>query len=512
MSHYTDSLPFKVGDVLTDYSSVAIEVQRIAQGGMGLVAFGPDRLWEGRMHALKTLRPDVLARNSHVRDLFIREALTWVGVWPHANVLTAQFVTEIHRLPMLLMDYAEYGDLRRHLRPGLDADQALMLAQHIAAGLAYLHTPDPDHLRPDPIIHRDLKPENILIDGKGFARITDFGLAKTLAAVAEAEAMGNDDEEPDDVTDGTISQHYHTRRGSAMGTTAYMAPEQWDDAATAGQPADAYAFGIILGELLLGDHPLLPLHERHSQDEWHQAHLSGSRRPLPSVYPMPMQQLYAALLNPDPTQRPTVSATFAELQSLARRLQLPVYTVPDVFPPTIENQVAFWMSWANAYGRFNLYDEALVRNNQARALAPDNPRVLASRGTILAGLGRTEEALYMYDASLAARPPEDHRGRSIVLHQQGVLFNESKRYAAAEDAFAAALREMPDAAGTWYNRTVNQLQWGRSELQAGDTIAGRDHLQIAMRCAQQALVLGPQDTGTHHLLAQIQAMLAQIGA
>jgi serine/threonine protein kinase len=150
MPEYSGPLPFTIGDILTDYSNVAVEVRAIASGGFGLVAFGPCRLWEGRWRALKLVRPDVLRRNPQVRDLFIREALTWVGVWPHANVMIAQFVTEINGLPMLVVDYAEQGDLRHHLRASLPPAQALTFAQHIAAGMAYLHTPDPAHLRPDP--------------------------------------------------------------------------------------------------------------------------------------------------------------------------------------------------------------------------------------------------------------------------------------------------------------------------------------------------------------------------
>lgn len=500
------SLPFKKGDILSDYAIVAIEVQDIASGGFGLVAFGRDiGRFKGRWFALKTIRPEVLRRGKHIRDLFIREGLTWVGIWPHANVITAHFVTEINGLPFLVLDYAERGSLRHYLNSAVPVEVALTWAQHIAAGMVHLHTPDPDRLRPDPIIHRDLKPENILIDGTGFACITDFGLAKTQAAVAQAEALEGVDEEAGAGTaaENTRSQRYHTQKGSALGTPAYMAPEQWADASSAGPAADAYAFGMILGELLIGQHPLLPLDEYHRQEEWLTAHLAGLHRPLPSVFPLPMQGLYNSLLARNPAERPTLVEAFNQLQSTARQLGLSVYSVSKVFSPTKGNQAAFWQTWSDAYDRFGLYTEALVRSDQAYALEPQHPAILFSRADILAHLGRTDEALAMYAASVAARPVDDHRGRKIVLNQQGNLFNEIQRYAEAEEAYAAALHELPDAADTWRNRAINLRKWGEQSKAAGDEQQARDHFRQALKCARESWGLNPQDQNIPGTMARI---------
>jgi serine/threonine protein kinase len=508
------SLPFGVGDILTDYAGVSVQVRAVAEGGFGLVAFGPDvGLSRGRWLALKTVRPEVLRRSPQVRDLFIREALTWVGVWPHANIVTAQFVTEINGLPFLVLDYAEQGALRRHMRPGLPVELAFTWAQHIAAGMAHLHTPDPIHLRPDPIIHRDLKPDNILLRDLGdsipSAQITDFGLAKTQAAVAQAEAMVEGDEELEEGTalDNTRSQRYRTERGSALGTPAYMAPEQWADAASAGPAADVYAFGLILGELLIGQHPLLALDQRHSKAAWRQAHLAGARQPLPVVFPLPLHHLYSALLLPDPTQRPTMTETFAELQATARRLNLPIYTVPEIDPPTAENQRIFWQSWANAYDRFDMHAEALLRNDRAFALAPQNPSILANRATILAQLGRIAESLALFAGALRALPPDDHHSRMVIWHQQGLLFNNLKRYAEADVAYAAALREMPSAADTWYNRAVNFRLWGEQEIATGDEQHARDHFRQALDGAREPQQINPHDRDTPGVLARIGVRL-----
>jgi serine/threonine protein kinase len=504
MPAYSVPLPFAVGDILTNYSGVEVEVQAVASGGFGIIAFGHDRLGN-KMRALKTIRPDVLRRGKHIRELFIREGLTWIGVWPHANVMLAQFVIEINGMPFLVLDFAEHGALRRQMRPNMPVELAFTLAQHIAAGMAHLHTPDPAYLRPDPIIHRDLKPDNILIDGAGYACITDFGLAKTQAAVAQTEAMDDLDEETGTAQDNTRSQSYHTQRGVSMGTPAYMAPEQWIDAATAGTAADVYAFGLILAELLTGQHPILPLNERHSKEEWLAAHLSGQHRPLPTVFPLPLHHLYAAMLALDPAQRPTMAEAFTQLQNAARRLGLSVYTVPEVTPTTPENQRIFWQSWANAYDTFGLYAEALVRSDKAYALSPQHPKVLSGRADILAHVGRIEEALQMYDASLAARAADDHYGRNIVLNQKANLLGDIHRFAEADATYAAALRALPGAADTWYNRAINLRQWGEQAKAADDAQQAHDLFRQALDCARESWRLNQ-----HH--QQMPGLLGRIGA
>jgi serine/threonine protein kinase len=507
-----DTLPFKIGDILTNYTGVEVEVYARASGGFGCVAFGPDRLSRGRWRALKTIRPEVLQRGEHIREMFIREGLTWMGVWPHVNIVTAQFVTQINGLPFLVLDYADQGSLRRHLRPNLSIERAFIWAQHIAAGMAHLHKPAPDLLRPDPIIHRDLKPDNILLRDLGdsipSAQITDFGLAKTQAAVAQAEAMVEGDEELEEGTalDNTRSQRYRTERGSALGTPAYMAPEQWADAASAGPAADVYAFGLILGELLTGQHPILPLNERHTKEEWLVAHLSGQHRPLPTVFPIPLHNLYAAMLARRPEQRPTMAAIFTQLQATARQLQLPIYEVPDFVLPTTENQRIFWMGWSDAYDTFGLYPEALVRSDKAYALAPQHPNVLSGRADILAHLGRSEEALAMYSASLAVRPLDDHLGRKIVLHQQAVLLRRVDRFSEAEATYAAALREMPEDASSWFDRAINAIYWGRQELRNGNASEARRLSQLGLTYLQQSQTLGyynPQMADVKRLLQQV---------
>lgn len=182
---------------------------------------------------------------------------------------------------------------------------------------------------------------------------------------------------------------------------------------------------------------------------------------------------------------------------------------PEAVPPTIENQRIFWLGWDGAYYRFGMYTEALTRNDRAYALAPQHPMVLAHRGDILKGLGRTEEALQMYAASLAARTPEDHQGRNIVLHQRGVLLKQSQRHAEAEASYEAALLEMPTAADTWYARAINAFDWGRQELQKGNASEAQRLGQLGLTCLQRAQEMKYDNPQMASLMADLRRLAGQ---
>jgi tetratricopeptide (TPR) repeat protein len=169
-----------------------------------------------------------------------------------------------------------------------------------------------------------------------------------------------------------------------------------------------------------------------------------------------------------------------------------------------------WNEWANAYASFGYYEEALERNDRAYALIPVDPFVLSTRGTILQGLGRIEEALAAYDASLLAQPMEDRAGRKIVWNEKGILFQESGRYAEADAAYDEALQLMPDAAATWDNRARNQGLWGTAEVAAGRHDTARQHFAQGLAYAKQAVQLGYQRPDLTRLQALLQRQLSDI--
>src|SRR5262249_14436505 len=179
---------------------------------------GPNHMDDGEWYALKTLRPDVLARSHRVRELFVREAMTWVGLWPHVNIVPAHFVTEVNDLPVIVLSYARHGNLRDVLahRERAPLVVGLTFGRDVASGLEALPTPDPDFLRPFPVMHRDLKPENVLIGDHGFVMLTDFGLSKVVQVDDDFTGVGSllaADERGEPRRDGGGVERYQTRRG-----------------------------------------------------------------------------------------------------------------------------------------------------------------------------------------------------------------------------------------------------------------------------------------------------------
>jgi serine/threonine-protein kinase len=568
MPQIREDATISVGMRLYDGSDYDTIVERVEYGGFGVIAFGPNQLRDGRMTAYKTLRRELLD-DPQTRASFVRECLLWMGLWGHPNVATANSLTEagdaIGLRPFLALAYAEHGSLRDLLRtvarnqPGgrLPLSLALHLAQQIAAGLAFLHQPEPAYLRTEPTVHRDLKPENVLIMGDGRAVITDFGLAKAVeesplarallllsqgSGTAPAAGSGGDRQLEEAIvvagTDALHSVGIHTAEGIALGTIPYMAPEQWVSARYVGPPADIYALGIMLSELFAGRHALLDLDHPASQADWRRAHSDPHPRPLRAVsldVPPIIEAIYQRCFARDPDDRPTADEALAALQAGAREAGQEVYFPPTLMPHTLYNEEAHWHQWSIAYLNFHLYDEALERNDRALAIArqmtDEHPGMLANtlvvRGNILKRLGaraldqrNDREAARLdqqveatYQEALSAYPPnstpEGRRGRAFVWSQIGAFNTERQRYAYGDDAYGRALKLQPDLAPTYFNRARNQTLWGSEEERAGRHDAAIAHLRQARVSAITALGMQLPHAGA--LLQEIESMLKQLG-
>ncbi len=186
-------------------------------GGMGEV-YRADDLRLRESVALKLLRPDLAA--DPVRLARLHAEVRIARNVSHPHVCRVHDIGEADGLTFLSMEYVDGEDLAALLkRVGrLPAERAVVVARQICAGLAAVHESG--------ALHRDLKPSNVMIDGRGHARLTDFGLA-----VVADEARG---EAPE-----------------IAGTPAYMAPEQIAGTALTPQ-TDLFALGLVLYELFTG--------------------------------------------------------------------------------------------------------------------------------------------------------------------------------------------------------------------------------------------------------------------
>ena len=182
--------------------------------------------------ALKVL-PELFANDAQRMARFHREAQLLASL-NHPNIAAIYGLLEADGAVALVLELVEGEDLAKRLTRGaLPPEEAMLLAEQIAAGLEAAHDKG--------IVHRDLKPGNIKITKDGTAKILDFGLAKALEEAPEARDMN---------TSPTISIA-ETRAGIVLGTAAYMSPEQARGQAV-DKRADIWAFGVVLFEMLTG--------------------------------------------------------------------------------------------------------------------------------------------------------------------------------------------------------------------------------------------------------------------
>jgi eukaryotic-like serine/threonine-protein kinase len=193
----------------------------VGHGGMSSVYKARDSLLE-RHVALKILHEQYSGDDDFV-ERFKREARS-VAQLQHPNIVTVIDRGEEDGRQFIVFEYIEGENLKEHVvRKGrLDVREALEIALEVARGLAFAHAQG--------LVHRDVKPQNILLNGDGRAKVTDFGIARSV----DVDGM--------------------TQTGTVLGTSNYIAPEQ-----ASGQRVDAhsdvYALGVVLYELLAGELP-----------------------------------------------------------------------------------------------------------------------------------------------------------------------------------------------------------------------------------------------------------------
>ncbi|MBE0593328.1 MAG: protein kinase, partial [Gemmatimonadales bacterium] len=197
--------------------------RELGRGGMATVVLARER-HPNRQVAIKVLEPGVTERLGHER--FLRE-VDLLSSLTHPHIVPIYAAGEAGDMLFYVMPYVRGETLRERLKRegALSLPTALRIGAEIAEALEHAHRNN--------VVHRDIKPENILLHD-GYALVTDFGVAKAISAAG-----------PEQITE----------TGIAVGTPAYMSPEQASGKSEIDGRTDIYALGCVLFEMLTGEPP-----------------------------------------------------------------------------------------------------------------------------------------------------------------------------------------------------------------------------------------------------------------
>lgn len=404
------------------------EIQEIREGGMGVLYFCYDKTAREPI-TIKTYKDVDSIENI---DQFRSEALTWVKLGKHPNLVQAKYVLDVKQKPYLFLEYVETHNnkdptLRNLLKEGeLGLEVSADLAVQFCNGMIHAHNEIPG------LIHRDIKPENILINSQGVLKITDFGLTRVYLSPAEARAV--------------------------VGTFPYMSPEQCLGLGVIDPRADIYSFGVVLYEMLTGKLPFLS-HDKYDYIRFHVTETPKNPSDLNEDISDELGQLVMKCMAKKVEDRylnfrdlkEAILTIYPNLDSKVGEIKRPEEKVKAYEAQYLTNKGTSLIT----LGR---YDEALAFFDSALKVEPGYIDAYYRKALSLIGLGKYKEAFTNFENYLNINP----RDAEVLMHK-GCLLNLSGRRDEALTCFDQALAIHPWCQDIIYHKGVTLYLVGRCD-------------------------------------------------
>src|SRR5690606_27868581 len=422
------------------------EIADLRRGGMGIVYLCYDHE-NSEPVAIKSFQGRFFD-NERAVARFFQEAATWVHLEKDRHIVQARLVQNIAGRPHIILEHISGPeglgpDLKSWIdHKRLDLVNAIEFGLHIALGMQHATRKVPG------LVHRDLKPANILVTHDGIAKVTDFGLVRSV----EIEDLALDGE-ADNNGDHSAAERL-TGIGAIIGTAPYMSPEQCQSL-DADIRSDIYAFGCVLYEMLTGR----TLFRAHKFDAWIQAHLHEQPvfdAEVEARIPQRLRELTLACVAKAPDDRPPHWGAIVDELSAIYREVVGHAPILEVTGPALEAREL--MDKGYSLTELKRYDEALEAYDQAIALQPRYAWAWARKGRTLRLLNRLDESLSCFERALEIDP-----NYAWAWRGKGMILERLERWEEALYCYRTAAHLQPGDPWHWCNQAEVLQHLGRYE-------------------------------------------------